>query len=117
MKKNYPLKACPWCGITPKFNMSTPLDQTWLPIIQCNNPDCPVQPKTKYIPIRKKQRGDCLTMMIKIDKIVSRWNSGNLPYNNEGFRLDFELIARHFEEGTIGLPGYTQAWPSDSVCK
>ena len=106
MKKIYPLKCCPWCGCTPKFFMFTPLDETWTPRIECKNHYCRVMPKTKFVPIRKKQRENAEILREKIERVIKFWNDGNLGFNNEGFELDYDKIVEDFKSGNIGLPGY-----------
>lgn len=102
MKKQFPLKVCPWCGLTPRFIMHTPLEETWIPRIECWNDNCSVQPKSKYVPIRKSQRANASIIKSKIEKVVDFWNSGDLFFKNEGFELDFEEISRSFLDGSIG---------------
>jgi hypothetical protein len=107
-KITYPLKCCPWCGKTAVFYMSTPLDETWLPRINCGNFSCKVKPQTTSVPIRKRQRGDPTAIRSKVERVVKFWNDGNLMFNNEGFGLDFEEIAQDFKDGTVGKPGHRQ---------
>lgn len=107
MKHTYPLKTCPWCDITAEFRMNCN-EATWLVTIGCKNMKCHVQPSTKYIPIRKKQRQNAQEIRRKIEILIDRWNNANLNFKNEGFVLDFDKIVEDFLNGKLGLPGYRQ---------
>jgi hypothetical protein len=104
----YPLKSCPWCNKTANFHMDCSPDQTWIPKILCKNSNCQVNPQTKYIPIRKKQRENPIIIKEKIERLIKIWNDGNLDFNNEGFKIDYEKIVKDFQNGKLGLPGYRQ---------
>lgn len=91
MKHIYPLKPCPWCKKTPRFYMM--YEETWLPHIYCANNDCKVQPKSKYVPIRKKQKIDLQTIKDKIEILIGYWNDNNPMIAHEGIELDYiEII-------------------------
>ncbi len=107
MKKEYPLKTCPWCYVTAKFQMICN-DRNWCIYIECGNLACQVKPRTKYISIRKTQRECPEKIRIKVERVINIWNRGGLPYKNEGFALDFDEMVRDFKDGKIGLPGYRQ---------
>lgn len=108
MKVAYPLKACPWCGKTASFHMACPENETWLPKIMCKNSECKVHPFTCWIPIRRKQRENVVVIKEKVERLVKIWNDGNLPYNKEGFEIDYEKIVEDYKTGKLGLPGYRQ---------
>lgn len=86
--------------------MPCPQDETWLPVIQCANRECKVQPKTKHASIRKSQRFSTAIIRVKIETVINYWNSGNLTFNNEGFEIDFEKIVEDFKIGRLGLAGF-----------
>lgn len=88
--------------------MGTPLEDTWIPRIECWNHKCTVMPKSKFVPIRKSQRSSPEILEEKITKVVGFWNSGNCGYKNEGFMIDCEEIADDFKNRKIGLPGHRQ---------
>jgi hypothetical protein len=116
MKVTYPLKACPWCNMTPQFTMRILSGETWCPRIDCANIDCEVQPTTyranifkpRNISIRNKQRENISIIREKIERVIKMWNDGNLGFNNEGFTLDYEKMVKDYLSGKIGLPGYQQ---------
>jgi len=97
MKYMYPLKICPWCKCTPELYMIYNLE-TWLPEIRCKNTLCTVQPKTKYIPIRKIQKKDPNIIKSKIERLIDYWNNSNPMIAKEGIELDFNLIAQEKQE-------------------
>ena len=100
-KHIYPLKPCPWCKTTPKFYMmyrvGKKLEDTYLPEIYCENEDCKVHPRSKYVPIRKKQRFDKQIIKDKIERAIGYWNDGNPMIATEGIEIDFEEIANYKE--------------------
>jgi len=108
MKKSFPVKCCPWCGVTGSFFMATPLNETWLPQIKCINDKCFVKPQTRYCPIRKDQRYSVAIIYAKVNIVVNYWNSGEMCYKNEGFTIDFDELVKSFKDRTIGLPGHRQ---------
>ena len=107
MKHTYPVKACPWCGKTGSFRMDCS-DETWTPHIECQKSSCPVGPKSRHVPIRKAQRFDAEKIKAKVERAIGLWNGGNLPFNHEGFELDFDQIVKDFKVDRLGLPGYRQ---------
>jgi len=92
----YPLKVCPWCQKTPQFNMFYSAE-TWLPKIMCINKKCTVQPISKYIPIRKKQKKNPEIIKNKIEKAIDNWNSNNPMDAIQGIKLNFEDVAKEKE--------------------
>jgi len=94
MKRTYPIKPCPWCKKTPKFHMylSNP---TWLPEFRCENSDCLVNPKSKYVPIRNTSKKNAESMRIRIEKMINRWNEHNPIEAYEGLIFDFEEIVEN----------------------
>src|SRR5271167_3430894 len=96
-KHIYPLKPCPWCRKTPKFYMflgaGGQKQETWLPEIHCSNYECSMVAKTKYIPIRKKQKKDPVVIKEKLERLIARWNDNNPLIATEGIELDFIEIA------------------------
>lgn len=98
MEQIYPVKPCPWCKRTATFYMfygaKGRLEETFMPKIKCMNGLCTVQPESKPIPIRKKQRFDVDILKIKIEKAIINWNAGNPQVATEGIKLDFEAIAK-----------------------
>ena len=101
MKHIYPLKPCPWCKETPKFFMG--ILQTWMPCIKCQNDACTVQPKSKYVPIRKKQKENPVILKEKIERVISRWNEDNPMVATEGFAIDFDILAADANSTRLGL--------------
>lgn len=97
-KHIYPLKPCPWCNHTPRFYMlfqaGKEPEKTWLPHIYCENFNCTVQPKAKYVPIRKKQKQAPDILKIKIERAISYWNENNPCVATEGIELDFIEISK-----------------------
>jgi hypothetical protein len=93
MKNIYALKPCPWCGNTPRLYMDYDLI-TWTPLIECVNYCCKVNPKSKYVPIRKKQKKDPNIIKRKLEKLISYWNDNNPCIAKEGIELDFDLISQ-----------------------
>jgi hypothetical protein len=97
-KTTYPLKPCPWCKTTPKFKMYYGVlnkpQETFLPEVYCENVSCKVNPKSKYVAIRKLQRFNPLILKNKIERAIENWNSGNEYQAKEGIQLDFEEIAK-----------------------
>lgn len=98
VKHLYPIKPCPWCKKTPRFYMflghlNAPVE-TWLPEIQCRGEGCKVHPKSKYIPIRKKQKANPIIIKEKIEKVIAYWNDDNPMIATEGIELDFEKIVK-----------------------
>ena len=74
------------------LGMGDSKEQTWLPHVYCNNLYCTVQPKAKYVPIRKKQKFNPEIVKEKIGKAISHWNTGNPCTATEGIELDFQDI-------------------------
>lgn len=91
MITNIEIKPCPWCKKTPSFCMFLN-DLTWTPRLECNN-ICNVSPKSKYVPIRKKQKYNAEIIKEKIIRMIMMWNE-NSPINAyEALSFDFEKIA------------------------
>ena len=76
---------------------------TWLLTISCQNLDCGIQPKTKYVPIRKGQRTCANSIKEKVSRVVDRWNEVDSLSKGEGFELSIERIIREFQSGKLGL--------------
>lgn len=92
MKEIIPVSCCPWCKELPKFEMFF-TDRTWLPVLHCKNEECSVNPKSKYVPIRKRQRYDAQELRVRINKMILLWNRENPFPPISGFEFDFEEIA------------------------
>jgi hypothetical protein len=97
VKHLYAIKPCPWCKKTPRFYMflghrNSPIE-TWLPEIQCRSDDCKVQPKSKYVAIRKNQKINSIIIKEKIEKAIANWNDNNPMIAIEGIELDFDKIS------------------------
>jgi len=93
-KHKFICKPCPWCKITPKFvlpHFRCTTDSTWLWHIQCYTSFCPVQPKGKYIAIRKTTKYDIEAQIKKVDKLVYLWNEGNMVPAYEKTIVEFEI--------------------------
>jgi hypothetical protein len=83
-------------------------ETTWLAFIECPSLACKVQPKAKYVPIRKKQKENPQIIREKVERCIKYWNDGLLDFKNEGFSLDYEQIVKSHLEGKLGLPGHEQ---------
>ena len=84
MKLELILKPCPWCKKTPELEMPIP-DDTWCWNIQCRNPSCAVNPKSKHVSIRNTNKTQFFSFHGKVEKLVLGWNYGNLckPYEKK----------------------------------
>lgn len=113
MHKTYPLKKCPWCGHDPKFSMYLAYDmcnacyireerrkpdekETWLPHIRCENPYCPVQPKSKYVPIRNTSKIIESEFWKRLDKAIDNWDLMNPSSATIGIYIDFSDTIKQF---------------------
>jgi hypothetical protein len=76
----YAIKACPWCKNPPSMCYLDLNSETWMPFLECRNTMCGVQPKSKYIPIRKGQKKVLSILMFKFKASIDNWNNGN-PMN------------------------------------
>lgn len=92
MKSIIPLKRCPFCLQTPDFVMYLNFTETWLPHIACKNSSCKIQPKAKYVPIRKSQKKNEKIIEAKIRLAFDNWNSVCPQIAIEGKEFDFENI-------------------------
>jgi len=97
MREVLAIAPCPWCKKTPKFIMYLS-DRTWLPKLTCVNDKCLVQPCSKSVPIRKKQKFNKEVIREKISLMISRWNIDNPLKAVEGCEFDWEEISH--EEST-----------------
>lgn len=82
------------------------IDKVWLPEVRCENYECKVRPKAKYVPIRKKQKLNKEIIKIKFEMSIAYWNDGNLMAATEGFEVDYDSIVENEMNDKIGLPGY-----------
>jgi hypothetical protein len=84
---------CPWCRKTPVFQMYMIKEETWTPNLKCINEKCLVQPISKYIPIRKKQKYSSVIIGVKIKNMIKQWNQENPYPAYEGLVFDFDKVA------------------------
>lgn len=93
MKIHFEVCPCPWCKVTPKFCMD--LDAiTWVPHLECINSLCNVQPKSKYVSIRKTSKTSPPMLLEKMKTLFGRWNNNNPVKAYEAMEFDFEEIVR-----------------------
>ena len=73
----FPLAPCPWCRKTAQFDINYVAKSggTWLWTVRCDNTECLVQPRGKYVPIRKRQRFNVWTQVSKLKYIAQQWNA------------------------------------------
>lgn len=90
-KETIPVCPCPWCEVTPSFVMMINND-TWTPHVACVNPKCSVQPKSKYISIRRAQRFDMDIIYVKIKTAMKNWNHNNPKKATVGFEFAWQEI-------------------------
>ena len=69
-------------------------DLTWLPYIYCDNYYCNVQPKSKYVPIRKKQKQNPIIIQEKIEMVINKWNDNLETFWDEGIELDYDAFSK-----------------------
>ena len=100
-KHEFVLKSCPWCGKTPQFCLNPYQNQgnteTWLWFIQCQNPLCSMQPKTKDVPIRKTSQYILSKQIEKVEKLVDIWNAGNQNLPKEKTIVEFRIDLNQVE--------------------
>lgn len=92
-KAVYPIKTCPWCKALPKFVMNYN-DDPWTPHFHCKNAECCVNPKSKYVPIRKKQKKDPEVIQMKIVESICYWNHNNPSEALQGMEFDFIKMSK-----------------------
>ncbi len=69
-------------------------DETWMPHFQCVNSTCNINPKSKYISIRKNQKKNPEVIKMKFERCISYWNNNNPTVAYEGILLNFTSISR-----------------------
>ena len=115
MKEIIACSCCPWCKKLPRFVMYRVDGQTWTPHLECDNSECGVKPKSKYVPIRKKQKYRAQDIGRKIHKMIAMWNE-NHPFRPiAGFEFDFEEVAKEERKrnGLTALEIY--GWPYEEL--
>ncbi len=88
MKEIIAIKPCPWCKKTPRFTMWLN-KEIWLPHLECINSTCNVNPKSKYVPIRKRQKKSISIIEMKIKKCILNWNEFNPCEAYEALEFNF----------------------------
>lgn len=68
------------------------LENTFLPYVRCVFDKCKVNPKSKYISIRKEQRFNISSLHDKISRAIANWNDSNSMIATEGVKLNFSNI-------------------------
>ena len=85
----FPLAPCPWCRKTAQFDINyvPKSGGTWLWTVGCDNTECLVRPRGKYVSIRKRQRFDVWTQVNKLQYIAQQWNA-DAPFKpREGIQI------------------------------